>query len=318
MRALADALNESGNRGSLMSASVCFRCGRALLLVAALLFATVSAGAQAVIRSLTEVIEGHAVGGVTTDLVGNIYVADFGDFVWKITPEGERHEFASGFYGSSGNTIDKEGNLLQSNFYGDSITKVDRKGQTKPFVTDGLSGPVGIAIDRQTNEVYVANCRGNSIAKIASDGSVTTFAKSDLFECPNGIAFDRGGNLYVANFRNNRMLKVDSKGSVSSFAKVSEKGLGHLCFKKDRFYVTAYESHAIYQVTLDGAVKRILGNGERGVVDGAAERARISFPNGIACDPWSPRLYINEYVNDSPESLPRRTIIREIVLDAAK
>jgi DNA-binding beta-propeller fold protein YncE len=301
-----------------MSARLDCMCGRVLLFASMLLFGTISAQPQTEIHSLTKIIEGHAVGGVTVDLVGNIYVADFGDFVWKITPEGERHEFASGFYGASGNAIDKEGNLLQSNFYGDSITKVDRKGQTKPFATGGLSGPVGIAIDRQTGEVYVANCGANSIAKIASDGSSSTFAKSDLFKCPNGIAFDRGGNLYVANFRNNAVLKVDSKGSVSSFAKVSEKGLGHLCFREDRLYVTAYESHAIYQVTLDGAVKRILGNGERGVVDGVGESARLSFPNGIACDSWSRRLYINEYVNDSTESLPRRTIIREIVLEAAK
>jgi len=91
-----------------MSALVCFRCGRALLLLLVLLLATVSGRAQAVIRSLTEVIEGHAVGGVTIDLVGNIYVADFGDFVWKITPEGERQVFGSGLYGASGNVIDKE------------------------------------------------------------------------------------------------------------------------------------------------------------------------------------------------------------------
>ena len=102
----------------------------ALLFVLALLFATVSVGAQTKIRSLTGVIEGHAVGGVTTDLTGNIYVADFGDTVWKITPEGKRSVFASGLYGASGNAIDNEGNLLQSNFYGDSITKIDRKGQT--------------------------------------------------------------------------------------------------------------------------------------------------------------------------------------------
>ena len=234
--------------------------------------------------------------------------------MWKITPEGERREFASGFYGSSGNAIDSEGNLLQSNFYGDSITKVDRKGQTKPFVTNGLSRPVGIAIDRKTGDVYVANCGGNSITKIKADGTASTFAKSDLFRCPNGIAFDRGEILYVANFRNNRMLKVDPNGAVTAFATVSEKGLGHLCFKEDRFYVAAYESHEIYEVALDGTVKRILGNGERGVVDGTGEKARLSFPNGIACDPWARRLYINEYVNDSTSSLPRRTIIRRIIL----
>jgi DNA-binding beta-propeller fold protein YncE len=301
-----------------MSRDFYFGRRRALLLMLALLFAAVSARAQTKIRSLTDVINGHAVGGVTTDLVGNIYVADFGDTVWKITPEGERSVFASSLYGASGNAIDHEGNLLQSNFYGDSITKIDRKGQMKPFVSSGLSGPVGIAVNRQTGDVYVANCRSNSIAKIATDGTVSSFAKSDLFRCPNGISFDRDGNLYVVNFRDNRMLKVDPKGFVSPFATISEKGLGHLCFNVDRFYVTAFESHEIYEVTLDGTVKRILGNGKRGVVDGAGAKAQLSFPNGIAYSQWGRRLYINEYVNDSAGSLPRRTIIREILLEAAK
>src|SRR5438552_6305274 len=289
-----------------------------LIFVLTLLFATISARGQTKIRSITNVIEGHAVGGVTVDLLGNIYVADFGEFVWKITPEGKRDVFASGLYGASGNAIDNEGNLLQSNFYGDSITKIDRKGQMQAFVTSGLSGPVGIAINKQTGDVYVANCRGNSIAKIARDGTVSSFAKSDLFRCPNGISFDREGNLYVVNFRDNKMLKVDPKGIVTPFATISEKGLGHLCFKEDRFYVTAFHSHEIYEVTLDGTVKRILGDGKRGIVDGAAAKARLSFPNGIASSPWGRRLYINEYVNDSEASLPRRTIVSEVVLEAAK
>jgi sugar lactone lactonase YvrE len=287
---------------------------RARLFVVALVFAVVSAHAEPEIHALTEVIEGHSVGGVTTDALGNIYVADFGEIVWKVTPEGKRHEFASGLYGASGNAIDKQGNLLQSNFYGDSITQIDRKGQAKAFVTSGLSGPVGIAINKQTGDVYVANCRGNSISKITPDGAVSLFAKSDLFRCPNGISFDREGNLYVVNFRDNRMFKVNPKGSVTLFATVSEKGLGHLCFREDRFYVTAFESHEIYEVALDGTVKRIIGNGERGIVDGAGPKARLSFPNGIACHPWTPRLYINEYVNESTSSLPRRAIIREITL----
>jgi DNA-binding beta-propeller fold protein YncE len=270
------------------------------------------------IRSLTEVINGHSTGGVTVDAVGDIYVADFGDIVWKITPDGERHVFASGLYGASGNTIDNEGNLLQSNFYGNSITKIDRNGLAKPFATTGLSGPVGIAINKQTGEVFVANCRGNSIAKIATDGTVSLFAKSDLFKCPNGISFDNKGNLYVVNYRDNKMLKIDPKGLVTPFASVSERGLGHICFKEDRFYVTASQSHAIYEVTLDGTAKRILGNGERGVADGAGAKARLSFPNGIAYSPDGPRLYINEFVNESTSALPRRAIIREIVLEASK
>jgi DNA-binding beta-propeller fold protein YncE len=282
-----------------------------------LLFGTVSAQAQAEIHSLTNVIEGHAVGGVAVDLIGNIYVADFGDLVWKITPEGEREIFASGFYGASGNAVDKDGSLLQSNFYGDSIVRIDRKGQAKSLVS-GLSGPVGIAVDRRTGDTYVANCRGNSITRIAADNTVSMFANSDLFKCPNGITFDGQGNLYVANFRDNRILKIDPKGSVKQFVTASDKGLGHLCFCENRLYVTAFYSHEIYEVTLNGVVKRILGNGERGMVDGAGVKARLSFPNGIACSPWSRRLYVNEYVNDSEESLPRRTIVREITLEATR
>jgi len=278
--------------------------------------------AQTTIHALTEVIEGHQVGGVAIDLVGNLYVADFGDIVWKITPEGDRRELAAGLYGASGNAIDKAGNLLQASFYGDSIVKIDRTGHVAPFVATGLDGPVGIAIDRRTGDVYVANCRGNSISKIAAanERPASTFATSPLFRCPNGLAFDGGGNLYVTNFRNNALLKIEPHGVVSAFATIDAKGhgLGHVCFKDDRLYVTAYASHALYEVTLDGTATRILGNGERGIVDGSATDARLSFPNGIACDPWTRRLYINEYVSESTASLPRRAIVREVDLGSIK
>jgi len=101
-----------------MDAFLYFKRSRALLallFVLALLLAPVSVRAETELRSLTGIVEGQQVGGVTIDLVGNIYVADFGDVVWKITPEGKRHVFASGLYGASGNPIDNEGNLLQSN-----------------------------------------------------------------------------------------------------------------------------------------------------------------------------------------------------------
>ncbi len=209
-------------------------------------------------------MEGHQVGGVTVDAVGNLYVADFGDLVWKIPPEGQPHIFAEGFYGSSGNAIDHLGNLFQSSYYGDFITKIDRTGHATLFTASGLRGPVGIAIDRTTNELYVANCNGNTIARIGGDGVASTFAQGDLLKCPNGIVFDSTDMLYVVNYRDNHMLKIDRSGHVSLFATVSAKGLGHVCFKKDRFYVTAFESHEIYEVTLNGTVRRILGNGKRG------------------------------------------------------
>ncbi|MGH8188908.1 MAG: hypothetical protein ACREUC_20290, partial [Steroidobacteraceae bacterium] len=204
--------------------------------------------------------------------------------------------------------------LLQASFYGDAITKVDRKGNARPFVTRGLARPAGLAVHRQTGTIYVTNCRDNSVVRIAPDGTVAQFARSDLFNCPYGIALDRTGNLYAVNYRDNRMMKIDPQGRVSQFATVSAQGLGHLCFKDDRFYVTAFWSHEIHAVALDGTVKRILGTGERAIVDGTAATARLSFPMGIACHPWAPRLYVNEDANESGAALPRRSIVRVITL----
>jgi DNA-binding beta-propeller fold protein YncE len=291
------------------------RTARVAALAAALLLTGAAARAQIEIHSMTGIIEGHEVGGLAIDMIGNVYAADFGDIVWRITPEGERREFASGMYGTAGNAIDPEGNLLQASFYGDAVTRIDRNGKATPLVTRGLNRPVGIAIDKQTGAIHVTNCRANTIVKITPDGVVSAFASSELFNCPYGASFDRAGNLYVVNYQDNRMLRIDPDGAVTPFATVSEKGLAHLCFKSDRFYVTAFRSHEIYEVTLDKKVRRILGNGERGVVDGAGVKARLSFPMGIACHPWAPRLYVNEDVNEG--ALPRRSTIRVITLGSA-
>lgn len=288
---------------------------RAWLGVAAVSFMAFAAHAEPRIRSLGGVIVGHRVGGVAIDLVGNIYVADFGDVVWKVSPEGERQIFATGLYGTSGNAIDRDGALLQSSCYSNSITRIDRNGQARSLATTGLSCPVGIAVSKVSGDIFVANCSSNSIARIASDGTVAPFAQSSLLRCPNGLALDARGNLYVTNFRDNRILKVDPGGSVALFATASTKGLGHLCFKEDRLFVTAHDAHELYEVAMDGAARRILGHGKRGRVDGPDARALLSFPNGIACDPWAPRLYINEYLNDSDAALPRRMMIRVIELE---
>jgi hypothetical protein len=110
------------------------------------------------------------------------------------------------------------------------------------------------------------------------------------------------------------MLRIERDGAVSLFATLPTKGLGHVCFKKDRFYVTAFASHELFEVSARGAVRRLLGNGQRGVVDGAGDAVRLSYPNGIACDPYRPHLYINEYDSDKLEDGPRRAIVRQVDL----
>ena len=67
-----------------LSAFFYFDRSRALLLVFGLLFVAVSADAETKIHALTEVIEGSQHGGEMADALGNIYVADFGEIVWKL------------------------------------------------------------------------------------------------------------------------------------------------------------------------------------------------------------------------------------------
>jgi len=219
-----------------MLAAICFGRRIAPLLASLALISVTPAHAETEIRAITDVIVGHSVGGVTTDLVGNLYVADFGETIWKMKPEGPQWTvFVSGLYGASGNAIDNDGTLLQANFYGNVITRIDRNGVAKPFVVAGLRGPVGITVNKQTGAIHVANCSGNFIGKVAPDGTLSSFATSDLFKCPNGIASDGEGNLYVVNFRDNKMLKVDSRGAVTPFATISDKGWGTCAFVRIDF-----------------------------------------------------------------------------------
>jgi hypothetical protein len=68
---------------------------RSMATAAALFLSSAVLGAQVEIRSLTGTIEGHEVGGVTIDMIGNVYAADFGD-----------------------NAIDSQGNLLRARMRG--------------------------------------------------------------------------------------------------------------------------------------------------------------------------------------------------------
>jgi sugar lactone lactonase YvrE len=258
-----------------------------------------------------------AVGGVAVDRTGRIYVADFAETVWKLTPDGRAEVYATGFYGASGNAIDARGNLFQSNFYGNYVSKVDRFGNNTVFADSGFSGPVGIAIDGNAN-LYVTNCTANSLSKVTADGAVTTFAESDLFACPNGITRDSSGNTYVVNFRDTRMLKVTPEGTVTEFAQLPGGGNGHVTFVRGSLYATSFQGQRIYRVSLAGDVALIAGTGAVGEHDGPGLEATFSWPNGIAGGPQGDRVYVNDFVNRFPPTieLPPQplSVVRQIKL----
>ncbi|WP_457654749.1 virginiamycin B lyase family protein [Rhodocaloribacter sp.] len=271
----------------------------AVLVTAAL----AAAPAPAQVITLADTLIG-GVGGVAVDRLGNVYSADFMDTVRRIRPDGRVEKFADGLYGPSGNVVDRQGYLLQANFFGNYIVRIDRRGQAEMRVAEGLNGPVGLAFGPD-GALYVNNCAGNAVSRVGPDRVARPFAGSDLFNCPNGFTVGPDGSLYVVNFRDGNMLRVSREGAVSLFATIPGGGNGHVAVARGAFYVTAFQTNRIYRVTTDGTVTLVAGTGAFGEVDGPAEEAAFTFPNGIAVGPAGDRLYVNDYVNRTPPNVLR-------------
>ncbi len=273
----------------------------AALLCILLVPITVSAQISRVITLADSLVGG--VGGLSIDLMSNIYSADFMGTVWRIKPDGRVSKFATGFYGASGNTFDSRGNLYQASFNGNYVSKVDRNGGHEIWVDEGLSGPVGMVFNAD-GDLFINNCRGNTISIIGQDGIAKEFASGDLFNCPNGITFGPDGALYVVNFSDAQMIRIDSEGNATAFATIPGRGNGHVTLARGNFYVTAFQTNQVYMVTPDGVVSHVAGTGQFGESDGDALTATFVFPNGIAVDPGrGDRLFVNDYINRTPPSV---------------
>ena len=147
-------------------------------------------------------------GGIVSDSLGNLYVADTGNHVVRrISPDGVVHPLA----GSAG-----------------------LKGTTNGTGTAArFNEPLDLAVDRSGN-VFVADSKNHSIRKITPAGVVTTFAGGSAvtgfsdgtgtaarFNTPSGIDADRNGNLYVADRLNATVRKITQAAVVTTFAGVA-------------------------------------------------------------------------------------------------
>lgn len=276
-----------------------------LLLLASLTFG------QVMVSTLTDEIP--ASGGVKIDSHGNVYIANFGqglsnangNQIWKLDKEGNLEVFATGFQGASGNDFDSQGNLFQSSIAGSFISKVTPEGEVSTFVSSGINGPVGIGIDSADN-LYVCNCGNNTIRKVTPDGTSTLFASGAIFSCPNGIALDHEENIYISNFSNANIVKITPEGATSIFASIPGNNNGHLAYSAidSVFYVNSHGSHRVYRMTLEGDLEVVAGSGIRGNVDGLADQAQFSRPNGIDVTPSGDTLYLNSSIPTTDVNFP--------------
>lgn len=259
-------------------------------------FSTVAHAQVARVLTLADSLVG-GVGGVAIDRLGNVYSADFMDTVWRIKPDGRVTQFATGFYGASGNTFDSQGILYQSNFYGNYISRVERDGTHSKWMEEGLNGPVGLSFDNE-GYLWVVNCPANAVLRIGKDKKVKIKVEGDLFNCPNGITSGPDGAMYVVNYSDGRMIRIELDGTASLFTTVPGGGNGHVAVARGDFYVTSFQSHRIFRVTQDASVTLVAGTGAIGEQDGDPSTTTFTFPNGIAVNPnLQDRLFVNDYIN---------------------
>lgn len=259
------------------------------------------------VSSFTDTLVGR-VGEIDRDVIGNLFVADFGEKVWKISPLGEVAIFTNTMYGSSGNALDAQGNLFQAQYYGNTIVKINRyTREVSEVAYEGLVGPVGLAF--LNKELYVCNCNNNTIAKVEKSGKVTQVAGGPLFNCPNGLIAGRDGNLYVVNYRNPNIVKVDPSGNATLFAKLPATSGGHITELKGNFFVTSFFDHKIFKVSAAGKVTHFAGTGIAGVKNGKGLESQFINPNGIVAANGS--LFVNDKI-PGPGGQGWRTVIRKI------
>ncbi len=252
-------------------------------------------------------------GGMAVDALGFVYVANFRDALWRISPEGEVEILSRAQYGSSGIAVGPEGDIFQSNFNGNTIDRVRRNGDVERFAS-GLSGPVGIAIDAE-GRLFVCNCSANNLSKVSPEGAVEPFAESSIFACPNGIVLADDGNFYVTNFNSNDIARVTPEGEVEKFTTVpGGAGNAHITQAKGVFYVTKILTHRVMRIAADGSVSPLAGSGTAGHEDGPALEGSLNHPNAIAASPLGDRLYVNTVVGDYRESKPSAISVRTLDL----
>ncbi len=257
-------------------------------------------------------------GGMAIDRLGFLYISNFGDAVWRVTPDGAVTKLADDLYGSSGMTIGPDGALYQGNFFENLIRRIARDGSQTIWAT-GLRGPVGIA-PRSDETLFVANCSDNSISQITPDGTESTLIQSNLLACPNGIILV-SDDLYVVSFNNNDLVKIDSDGNASVFTTIGEAtgraaGHAHIARVGEYFFVTTVKTSSLWRVGMDGSTTRMLGPSQPANTDGPLPEARLANPNAIAAasGPMGP-LFLNTIVAGQwRTTAPKQLFIRRVVL----
>jgi uncharacterized protein (TIGR03437 family) len=201
-----------------------------------------------------------------------------------------------------------------------------------------VNQPYGVAVDAAGN-VYIADTSNHSIRRVAPNGNINTIAgngspgysgdggaaSAAQLNGPTGICADASGNLYIADLSNGRVRKISTAGVITTVA-----GNGGIGYSGDggpavnatlyhpysvavdaagNLYIADSANNRIREVTLDGNIATVAGNGSIGYLGdgGPATSAELSGAAAVAVD-MAGNLYIADASARIREVSPDGTI----------
>lgn len=252
---------------------------------------------------------------VAIDAAGNLYISDSAAYrVRKVSTAGIITTIAgTGDFGYSGDggpgrsaaitipqgiSSDAAGNVYFADWLSQRVRRINPAGVIDtvagngvpyfagdggPATAAGLSAPVGVALDPAGGFV-IADSENARVRRVNQAGVIGTAAGSGQAATPNdgGLATDAGLSLPQG-------IAVSSAGII---------------------YVADRGNHRVRQITRDGKISTIAGNGDTGFSGdgGLGSTAKLGYPAGLAVDAAG-ALYIADRSNHRVRKVDGRGVI---------
>lgn len=208
-------------------------------------------------------------------------------------------------------------------------------GSTWIFSGNGqpaLNAPTGqieaVALDPSGN-VVASDANNNIVFRVLPNGTLTVLAGNGFLGFsgegglatnaamggPAGIAFDGAGNLYITDVTNSRVRRLTPGGIISTYAGNGARGYsgdggpatsaslnqpyGVAVDPSGNLYIADRNNNRIRQVSPDGTITTVVGNGTAGFSGdgGAAATAMLNGPLAVTVDSAG-NFYIADTLNN--------------------